>query len=74
MRARNRSAETTLIAELDLRRVGDRHSEFVLITYDRRGARSTSGRLAAALGCELIAPSPTPDAADCESGSDAQED
>jgi hypothetical protein len=59
MRVRNKLDGGTFVAELDLRRMGNHHSDYVLLLHDDyAGADLAMGRFAASLGYELVEATP----------------
>jgi hypothetical protein len=60
MRVRDKVDGGTFVAQLDLRRIGTGHSDFVLVLQDKieAGHSNTMGRVAASVGCELIEATP----------------
>ena len=54
MRIRNKLTGNTFIAELDLRRLGSRRADFVLLLHGDQGKDTAMGRVAASLGCERV--------------------
>ena len=58
MRLRNKMAGTTLVAELDISRMADQHSRYVLVLHDDINGAAALGPLTASLGYEIVESTP----------------